>query len=571
MRPCILRGAMEIPVEHVDIRKVRKQLTFTYAPMGEAAVEVAGYTLDGDYICVPRQYGLQLCNQLQLPWVDETSEGFPATPPKAPSPREYQESVLDLIEGKFESFYDVLFRAHTGWGKTIGSLIVAFRLGRTMLIVVDQDNLKDQWLDVLQAMFGLQLSDIGIIQGDRCDYAGKPVSIAMVQTLTQRDYPEEFYAYFGTLIGDEVHTLGAPTFSRILLQFPAMYRLFVSATPKRGDGLQKALDYNCGPVRVAADKKHKESSVYIRRNPTVYSFYGNVSPKVGRIISEVAEDGARNLLIAESALWLWESGRDTLVLSDRVEHLQHIQSMLIYMGVPEEEIGLYTGYEPVWVFAKDPTPDRRPRDLHRWKEEDGSIAFAPYSPVAMVQKQKKVPKAKFARILETCSFVLATYGKFQKGVDLARLAGGVDATPRAKAEQAQGRILRELLGKHKPIWVTVVDDNSYRLLHTFSGRIGEYLKSNSRLYEWDGQEETTEWNVKELRDEVSQRVTDLKKMEIREGPSGDYVLVPPSVKTKEKREEMRKRIEKVSARSQASSTSAGANVRLTRTRSVKRG
>ncbi len=563
---------MEIPVEHINLRKVKKQLTFAYKPMGaEAAVEVAGYVLSGDYLCVPRQYGLQLCNQLQLTWVDETSEGFPIDTPKAPTPRPYQEPVLDGITEKFESFYDVLFRAHTGWGKTIGSLIVALRLGRTLLIVVDQDNLKEQWLDVLQKMFGLGLEDIGIIQGDRCDYAGKPVSIAMVQTLTQRDYPAKFYEYFGTLIGDEVHTLGAPTFSRILLQFPAMYRLFVSATPKRGDGLQKALDYNCGPVRVAADKKHKESSVYIRRSPTVYSFYGNVSPKVGRIISEVAEDGARNLTIAESALWLWESGRDTLVLSDRVEHLQHIQSMLIYLGVPEEEIGLYTGYEPVWAFTKDPTPDKRPHGLHRWRAEDGTMEFAPYTPVAMVQKQKKVPKAKFERILATCSFVLATYGKFQKGVDLARLAGGVDATPRAKAEQAQGRILRELLGKHKPIWVTVVDDNSYRLLHTFSGRIGEYLKSNSRLYEWDGQEEITEWNVQKLRGAVAQRVTDLKKMEIREGPSGDYVLVPPSVKTKERHDEMKKRIAKVSERNQASSPSVGASARLTRTRSAKRG
>ena len=561
---------MEIPVEHVNLRQVRSQLTYKYQPMGEPkALEVPGYVLRGDYICVPRQYGLKLCNQLQLPWTDETSEGHPITAPTAPEPRPYQAPVLSAIEAKFDDFYDVLFRAHTGWGKTIGSLIVAFRLGRTLLIVVDQDNLKEQWLEVLQGMFGLSADDIGIIQGSRCDYEGKPVSIAMVQTLTQRKYPKAFYEYFGTLIGDEVHTLGAPTFSRILLQFPAMFRLFVSATPKRGDGLQKALEHNCGPVRVAADKKHKESSVYIRRNPTVYSFYGNISPKVGRIISEVAEDGARNLMIAESALWLWESGRDTLVLSDRVEHLQHLKSMLIYMGVPEEEIGLYTGYEPVWVFGKDPTPEKRPRDLHRWRDDDGTMQFAPYSPVAMLQKDKKVPKAKFEQILATCTIVLATYGKFQKGVDLARLAAGVDATPRAKAEQAQGRILRELLGKLKPIWVTVVDDNSYRLLHTFTGRIGEYLKSNSRLYEWDGQEGITEWNAHELRSETSRRVADLKKMEIRESPSGGYELVPPSVKAKEKHEEMRERIAKVSARSRASSPSGGGSGRLTRTRSAR--
>lgn len=561
---------MEIPVEHINLKQVTAQLTYSYQPMGEPKpIKVRGYRLSGDYLCVPRQYGLRLCNRLQLPWEDETSEGYPIEFPKVPTPREYQAPTLDELEASFESFYDTVFRAHTGWGKTIGSLIVASRLGVTTLIIVDQDNLKDQWMGVLKAMFGLRESDIGVVQGDRCDYGGKAVVIAMVQTLTQRQYSKKFYKYFGLLIGDEVHTLGAPTFSQVLLQFPAMYRLFVSATPKRSDGLQKALEFNCGPVRVAADKKHKESSVYIRRNEKVYSFYGNISPKVGRIISEVAEDGPRNLMIAESALWLWESGRDTLILSDRIEHLQHLQSLLVYLGVPEEEIGLYTGYEPYWYFGFDPTPKRRPAGLHRWRGENGEMQTAPYSPVSMQQKDRRVPKARFEAILATSTIILATYGKFAKGVDAARLAGGIDATPRAKAEQVQGRILRELAGKAKPIWVTVVDDNNYRLLHTFSGRIGEYLKSNSRLYEWDGQEGETEWNVKELRAEVNQRVAELKAMEIRESPSGGYELVRASTKAKEKETEMRDRIAKVSKSTRRSLPSGAEKGRLIRTRSAR--
>lgn len=558
---------MEIPVEHVNLKQTKAQLTYSYKPMGDpVAIDVKGYKLAGDCLLVPRQFGLDLCSQLQLPWEDNTSAGRPIKFPRVPTPREYQVPQLDQIVKEFETEYDVVFRAHTGWGKTIGSLIVAARLGRTVLIIVDQDNLKEQWLDVLQTMFGLAEDDIGIIQGDSCNYKGKPVSIAMVQTLTQREYGAEFYEYFGTLIGDEVHTLGAPTFSQVLLVFPAAYRLFVSATPRRSDGLQKALEYNCGPIKVAADKKHKPSGVYILRNPTVYSWYANVSPKVGRIISEVAEDAPRNLMIATATLQLWESGRDTLVLSDRIEHLQHLQSMLVYLGVPEQEIGLYTGYETIWFFGKDPTPKSRPKGLHRWRDDNGDMCFAEYSPVSMQSKEKRIGKARFAQILATCTIVLATYGKFQKGVDLARLSGGVDATPRAKAEQAQGRILRELAGKLKPKWVTVVDDNNYRLLHTFSGRIGEYLKSNSRLYEWDGQEGIEEWNVKELREAVNERVKELKKMEIREAPSGGYELVPARVKAKEKESEMRERIAKVSKSTRRSSRSAGVNGRLMRTR-----
>lgn len=558
---------MEIPVEHVDLKQIKKQLTYSYKPMGEPiAIKVKGYRLNGDYLCVPRQFGLALCSQLQLPWEDETSAGSPLRFPRTPEARPYQAPTLTEILTTFDTEFDITFRAHTGWGKTIGALIVASQLGRTTLVIVDQDNLKEQWLEVLQSMFGLDPKDIGIVQGSRCDYQGKPVTIAMVQTLTQRKFEPEFYEYFGCLIGDEVHTLGAPTFSQILLEFPASFRLFVSATPRRGDGLQKALEYNCGEVRVAADKKHKKSGVYILRNATVYSFYGNISPKVGRIISEVAEDGPRNLMIATAGLQLWESGRDTLILSDRIEHLQHLQSMLIYMGVPEQEIGLYTGYETVWFFGKDPKPKTRPKGLHRWREEDGTVKFAEYSAVSMQSKEKRVGKARFAEILATCTFVLATNGKFQKGVDLARLAGGIDATPRAKAEQAQGRILRELAGKLKPIWVTVVDDNNYRLLHTFSGRIGEYLKSNSRLYEWEGPEGITEWNVKELREEVNERVKELKKMEIRASSNGGYELVKSSTKAKETEAAMRAKIAKVSGSTRRSSRSADVKGRLMRTR-----
>lgn len=553
---------MVIPVEHIDLAKVKRQLTYRYQPMGEPKpVRVAGYVQDGDYLRVPRQFGLRICNQLQIPWEDNTAEGTPVKWPKAVSPRDYQKEPLARLLSAFDDYFDVTFRAHTGWGKTIGSLITASRLGTTTLIVVDQDNLKQQWIETLTEVFGFKADQVGLIQGQTCEYQGKPVAIAMVQTLTQKTFPKRFYDYWGMLIGDETHTIGAPTFSSILLQFPAMYRLFVSATPKRRDGLQKALDYNCGPVRVAADKEHAESSVYLLRNPRVYSWYGNVSPKVGRIISEVSEDPVRNMMIAEAALWLWETGRDTIIMSDRIEHLKNLQCLLTYLGVPEEEIGLYAGYDPKWVFGKDPKPKRRPPDLHRWVDREGEEFFAEYSAVSMQLKDKKVPKPRLEHVKTKCSIILATFGKFSKGVDEPRLAAGIDATPRSTAEQIQGRILRELAGKLKPIWATVVDDNNYRLLHSFSGRVGEYLKSNSRLFDWDGQEGISEWNVNELLAGVRERVDELKRMQIVKGPNGGYELAPPAALKRQEMQEMKDRIKKARRQPRRTSTSGGGSAK----------
>lgn len=569
-RPAILVGHVKLPVELLGqglptLAKMQRQLTYRYQPMGaEVALKLPAWFMDRDYICVPRQYGIRLCNQFQIELLDETSTGAKAKFPRVPTPRDYQAETLDLIDEEFRYEYDVLFRAHTGWGKTIGALITAARNGTSVLIVVDQDNLKDQWIERLTDpnLFGFSKEDIGVVQSDKCIYKGKAVTLGMVQTLTQREYPKEFYSYFGMLIGDEVHTLGAPTFSQILFDFPATKRLFVSATPKRKDGLQKALDDHCGPVRVAADQQHDESAVYVLRNPTVYSWYANISPKVGRIITEVAEDATRNLLVVDAAMWLVESGRPTVILSDRTSHLQELRSLLIYMGVDENEVGLYTDKEPVIYFGKDPAPEKQPANLHRWVDASGKRVFAPYCAVALQVKDKKVPKKRLEWVKENCSYILATFGKFAKGMDVPRLAGGVDATPRSSAEQAHGRILRKLDGKLKPIWVTIVDDGSYRLLHSFAGRIKDYLNSNACFYEWDGSERIVKWNAQQLQQEVGYRREELRPMKIIENKrTGEFVLCDPATVRQNEAQQMKARLLKQPSHGRTLSNAVASNAK----------
>lgn len=518
MRPALLSGAMFIPVEHVNLRTVKDQLTVSYLPMGaEEAVVVQAYTETRDYISVPRQYGISLCKSLGIPVEDKTSQGFSVSFSRINPPRPYQVNTLTELHAATNLYYDFIFRAHTGWGKTYGGLWLAAELGVTTLVIVDQDNLKEQWLEALDTHYGMTIEngEVGIIQGPICDYDGRAVVIAMVQTLTQKQFAKAVYSYFGFVICDEVHTLGAPTFSTVLRKFPATYRLGVSATPKRKDGTQKLLDYNLGKVRVAADKEHDESNVYFVEHRTVYSWYANISPKIGRIITEVAEDGSRNLLLAEVILWLYESGRDTIALSDRIEQLKHLKSMLYYMGVDEEIMGLYTGYDPVYKFAKDPTPPRRPAGWEKGTE---------YTPVSLQLISKNQRKTKLQGIKEKALIQLATYQKAGKGYDVARLAGGVDCTPRGTAEQIHGRILREYKGKRKAVWVTPMDSGSYRLMYTFANRVIEYAKSNGRMFEWTEDGELIEWNAKELAKAAKAESSRLKSMRIETNKDGSNTL-----------------------------------------------
>ncbi len=524
---------MAIPLESIhDLQGMKKTLTASYTPMGEEPVEVLCYKVDKEYLYTPRQFGLAYCKRNGIAHEDHTSEGHPAKFNKVATPRAYQVDTVAALVSATQTYYDFLFRAHTGWGKTIGCLIMAARVGVTTLVVVDQENLKEQWLKALDEHFGMTVENggVGIIQGKVCDYK-HPVTIAMVQTLSRKTYPDEVYDYFGMLITDEVHAIGSPTFSRILMQFHATYRVGPSATPKRKDGLQKMLDYNLGPVRVAADKEHDESSVYFINHPTIYSFYANVSPKIGRILTEASEDGARNLLIAENTMLLWETGRDVLVLSDRIEQLQSLIALLYYMGVDEDETGLYADMEPHWRWAKNPTPARRPQG---WvKNED--TGMLEYTPISLQLISKKIPKARLDYVKANARMFHATYGKCAKGFDEPRLRAGIDATPRGAAEQIHGRILREVNASKMAIWVTIVDDNNYRFVRGFGTRVGDYVKSNARIYKWCSDGELKECRAGDLKRQAKARVALLQSMEIRPTSNGTNTLVTPgSVKTRKK-------------------------------------
>lgn len=528
----VLRGSMQLPKKLVNLPSVIKQLTVKYTPMGEEeALEVCAYKLTDSAIHVPRQFGIALCDSMGLKWEDDTSAGHVTSFPKTPKPRPEQVEPLKLIQESLEGYYDFIFRARTGWGKTIGSLIAASKLGTSVLVLVDQENLKDQWVSSLVTHFGFAAADVGIIQGDKCSYKGKAVTIGMVQTLSQRTFPQEVYDYFGALIVDEVHIIGAPTFSKVLFDFSATNRFGVSATPKRRDTLQKLLGFHLGEVRVYVDDEHDASAVYIVEHPTVYTEYANRAPKIGRFVTEISEDASRNLLVAESAGYLFDTGRANLVLSDRIEQLRHIESLLYYLGVPEELVGVYTGMYPAYEYDKDPTPKRRPENLIKYDGTEGYFSETPegsaewtagyyYTPIVLTLISKKRRKDTLEQIKTGAQIILATYGKFSKGVDEPRLSGGVDASPRSEAEQVQGRILRKVEGKLRPIWITIKDTNSYRSVFSLARRIEAYLKNNSRISFWDIERGKTPCQETELRNDLLDEVNQLKSMRIATNSDG---------------------------------------------------
>ena len=515
----VIDSGVWIPRSRVpSVNALSKSLTVTPFTMGEAPEPVIAIQIERHGVRVPRAYGLHLIAEMGIhDAVDARSDGTIRVFPKCATHTgkyAYQEPFVRQMLAAAERYGDFLAEAHTGSGKTEVALSMVQRIGRTALVVVDQENLLTQWIDRAKRVLGLSSSQIGIVQGDTCDYEGKFLVIAMMQSLSQRRYDLPLYDWPGVLVMDECHTAGAPTFSRVLMQFSARIRVGISATVDRKDELQKIIHWNLGEVRAALRKDHDKSFVYVMQSHTVYSWYATVSPKTGRIIEEVTEDAQRNRMIVEAIKWLYDTGRETLVVSDRIEQLEGLRSMLHYAGVPEAETGLYTGFRTVWGYVKDPTPPRKPVGLEKGAE---------YSPVKFAASRKKIPSKTLEVVKNTARVIFSTYGMMAKGVDVPRLSGGIDCSHRSKAKQVHGRVLRHVDGKLVPIWITIRDVNCYRLEHQFVQRVDEYTDDNADIYEFD-MELVRRCDARTLKKAVRSNIKELECLKILKHADGYHVL-----------------------------------------------
>jgi superfamily II DNA or RNA helicase len=129
-----------------------------------------------------------------------------------------------------------------GSGKTEIMLRFVADTGERTLVVVHTERILAAWVEKASARFGLREADVGVLSGKA--KRERPLTIAMVQTLRnvlKRD--PAFATRWGCLVLDEAHHAAAATFSEVVNQFPAKYRVAATATPKRKDG-KEAIFYD---------------------------------------------------------------------------------------------------------------------------------------------------------------------------------------------------------------------------------------------------------------------------------------------------------------------------------------
>jgi superfamily II DNA or RNA helicase len=191
------------------------------------------------------------------------------------------------------------------------------------LIIVHTKELLQQWQERIKTFLGVIPGQIGAGKFDV-----RPITVAMVQTLRKRI--SEVSEYFGQVIVDECHRTPTATFSKCVQEVWAKYLLGLSATPFRRDGLTKYISISLGQTvhRVDPELLKDNGSVLrpeIETRETDFEY--DYSDDYQAMISELTQDYDRNKQISRDIEIEAGSAGASLVVSDRIEHLQTLMDM----------------------------------------------------------------------------------------------------------------------------------------------------------------------------------------------------------------------------------------------------
>ena len=223
--------------------------------------------------------GVNLCEILKVPVI-------PIEDKRCDVQVKYPKFLLDLrndqIRAEKAYMQEVNYAVHpkniiqlpTGKGKSILALHIAQKLKQRTLILVHKDDLVVGWQKDIKLCFGEEI-EIGLIKAKN-RRVGRQITIATVQTLSRMS-EEELSSYtnqFGLVVQDECHHVGLNIFN-VIDKFNSKYKLGLSATPKRSDGLNFVFDLYFGGLcykHVITDDDEDICSVEVEVLKSPYKF-----------------------------------------------------------------------------------------------------------------------------------------------------------------------------------------------------------------------------------------------------------------------------------------------------------
>ena len=280
---------------------------------------IKNFEEDEKYLKLPRGLIYQVSR-----FLDENSVSFKIDDKTYFEKVETKEVIFNLRDEQNEAIKKVLKKrfcicvAPPGFGKTLlGAKMFEQRTCST-LIIVNKNMLLDQWRDRFVEYFGYDKKDIGFLGKGKNKLNGQ-MDVATMQSL--KNSPDIINDYSFVIV-DECHHIPAVTFEQIVKQFYGKYILGLSATPKRKDGLDPILFQQLGDIAY----EYKKKKTFNNKLEIIRTDFISEAENYASLINELCVDKKRNNLIIEQ-IKLYKK-RKILVLTDRIEHINSLESLL---------------------------------------------------------------------------------------------------------------------------------------------------------------------------------------------------------------------------------------------------
>jgi superfamily II DNA or RNA helicase len=241
---------------------------------------------------------------------------------------EQQEALQKLL-----AYPTGILSAATAFGKTVVALRVMAERKVNTLILVHRKQLADQWMDRISQFLGIPKKEIGCYCGSKKKRTGI-IDVAVMQSVVKKDVVADWINEYGQIIVDECHHISASSFERIIRKCPAYYRLGLSATVVRKDGQHPIVLMNLGDVRYTARKNETGFSQKVFPRVTGFTVsmeQGETDTKalvIQDIFRNLWTNTERNELIIQDILGAYREGRECLVLSERLSHLDILKEAM---------------------------------------------------------------------------------------------------------------------------------------------------------------------------------------------------------------------------------------------------
>jgi len=296
---------------------------------------------DNGYICIPRGLIDNLVDRCKEAGISYTitDKRFAGSKIDASFVGELRENQSKAVQTML--LYDNgIMSAATAFGKTVVcSNLIAHKRVNT-LILLESSALIEQWEKSLSTFLAIDAelpeyktktgrikkrrSLVGVIQGAK-DTSTGIVDIAMAGSLFKKGEPHPRLKEYGMILVDECHHSASETVSKVLREVSAKYVYGVTATPFRGDGLERVNEMLLGPVRYkyTAKEKAEEQGIdhlIVPRFTRIVSPHGRDKLHINEAYAIIRNNDMRNEQIAEDIKLCVESGRTPVVLTRFTDH-----------------------------------------------------------------------------------------------------------------------------------------------------------------------------------------------------------------------------------------------------------